>query len=601
MTDERDELNNDLDIATENVDYTEFYNEDKGKKGGNKKIILLIPIAVILCVICVITAIIVERMTPSKEYANLYDYYGVEEGSVSVIWDGILVDEAIKIENTYYLELSFVQENFDNKFYYDESLNKLLYTTLEEIYTISFADMAFLKGDEVVSCDYYVAVRQDEEIFVALDFIEERVKLTTYVLNAPDRIVIVSDGVKVNPVEFSEDAKIRVKDSIKGKILANPLQEEIWYAIDSKVKSGWVSVASKDGRRGFVEKKSILKTETEVYEYNSGYTEPEYKGNQRDYEILMVWHAIYKVEDNALIEDLLANSKGVTTVSPTWYKVKDESGELISMADKDYVNYIHSLGMEVWPLVSDFTNVEGEGWSVKELLSNAQNRRALIENLINEVLTLECEGINIDFEYIRADNGTDYAQFIRELSIRCREEGIVLSTDNPPPKPYNQQYNFKVLGEFVDYVMIMGYDEYTKASGTPGPVASINYVSEGIEEALKMIPNDKLINGVPFYTRLWMEYVDEQGNEVFDVKTCTMENVWSTVEKLGTTPVWNDELKLYEVFADINGIHYSMWLEEETAMEERMKLVRENNLAGVSAWALGMELDSIWDVINESE
>ena len=601
MTDERDELNNDLDIATENVDYTEFYNEDKGKKGGNKKIILLIPIAVILCVICVITAIIVERMTPSKEYANLYDYYGVEEGSVSVIWDGILVDEAIKIENTYYLELSFVQENFDNKFYYDESLNKLLYTTLEEIYTISFADMAFLKGDEVVSCDYYVAVRQDEEIFVALDFIEERVKLTTYVLNAPDRIVIVSDGVKVNPVEFSEDAKIRVKDSIKGKILANPLQEEIWYVIDSKVKSGWVSVASKDGRRGFVEKKSILKTETEVYEYNSGYTEPEYKGNQRDYEILMVWHAIYKVEDNALIEDLLANSKGVTTVSPTWYKVKDESGELISMADKDYVNYIHSLGMEVWPLVSDFTNVEGEGWSVKELLSNAQNRRALIENLINEVLTLECEGINIDFEYIRADNGTDYAQFIRELSIRCREEGIVLSTDNPPPKPYNQQYNFKVLGEFVDYVMIMGYDEYTKASGTPGPVASINYVSEGIEEALKMIPNDKLINGVPFYTRLWMEYVDEQGNEVFDVKTCTMENVWSTVEKLGTTPVWNDELKLYEVFADINGIHYSMWLEEETAMEERMKLVRENNLAGVSAWALGMELDSIWDVINESE
>ena len=601
MTDERDELNNDLDIATENVDYTEFYNEDKGKKGGNKKIILLIPIAVILCVICVITAIIVERMTPSKEYANLYDYYGVEEGSVSVIWDGILVDEAIKIENTYYLELSFVQENFDNKFYYDESLNKLLYTTLEEIYTISFADMAFLKGDEVVSCDYYVAVRQDEEIFVALDFIEERVKLTTYVLNAPDRIVIVSDGVKVNPVEFSEDAKIRVKDSIKGKILANPLQEEIWYVIDSKVKSGWVCVASKDGRRGFVEKKSILKTETEVYEYNSGYTEPEYKGNQRDYEILMVWHAIYKVEDNALIEDLLANSKGVTTVSPTWYKVKDESGELISMADKDYVNYIHSLGMEVWPLVSDFTNVEGEGWSVKELLSNAQNRRALIENLINEVLTLECEGINIDFEYIRADNGTDYAQFIRELSIRCREEGIVLSTDNPPPKPYNQQYNFKVLGEFVDYVMIMGYDEYTKASGTPGPVASINYVSEGIEEALKMIPNDKLINGVPFYTRLWMEYVDEQGNEVFDVKTCTMENVWSTVEKLGTTPVWNDELKLYEVFADINGIHYSMWLEEETAMEERMKLVRENNLAGVSAWALGMELDSIWDVINESE
>ena len=257
--------------------------------------------------------------------------------------------------------------------------------------------------------------------------------------------------------------------------------------------------------------------------------------------------------------------------------------------------------MEVWPLVSDFTNVEGEGWSVKELLSNADSRRNLIDNLINEVINLECEGINIDFEYIRDDNGEDYAQFIRELSIRCREEGLVVSTDNPPPKAYNQQYNYEILGDCVDYVIIMGYDEYTKANNEPGPVASIGYVESGIVDALEMIPADKLVNGIPFYTRLWTEYTNENGEYVLDTKTCTMEYVWSTVEKLGATPEWNDEYKLYEIFADIDGIHYSMWLEEETAMAERMKLVREHNLAGVSAWALGMELDSIWDVIIEVE
>lgn len=601
MADEREELKKDLEENSDNVDYSEFYGEDKEKKNGNKKYLFLIPIIVIICVICVVAAIVVERMTPSKEYADLYKYYGVDNGSVSVIWDAAVVDNGIKIEDTYYLELDFVLENLNDKFYYDDSLGKLLYTSLDDIYTISFAEMMYYEGENKVECDYYAAVRQGEEIFVALDFLKDKSPFTYYVVNNPDRIVIVADKESCVPLEFGPEAVIRIKASIKGKILAKPTQNEIWYKVEGDTKAGWLEVATKDGRRGFVKEEDVLGEAEEIYIYDSGYVEPAYQGNQRDYDILMVWHAIYNIEDNDKIADLLANAKGVNTVSPTWYKVKNSSGELLSMADKEYVDYIHSLGMEVWPLVSDFTNVEGEGWSVKELLSNADSRRTLIENLVNEIINLECEGLNIDFEYIRDDNGEDYAQFIRELSIRCREEGIVLSTDNPPPKSYNQQYNFKILGDCVDYVIIMGYDEYTKASGKPGPVASISYVKEGIEEALKMIPSDKLINGIPFYTRVWTESVDDNNNYVLDAKTCTMENVWSTVEKLGTTPVWNDELKLYEIFADINGIHYSMWLEEEEAMAERIKLVRDNNLAGVSAWALGMELDTIWDVIIETK
>ena len=598
MADERDDLKKDLEVE-ETVDYTEFYGEEKNN--APKKFWWIIPIIIIAVVVCIVAAIIVERMTPSKKYADLYEFYGVTTDSISVIWNETIVSDAIKIEDTYYLELEMVSENFDNRFYYDASLDKLLYTTLDEVYEIPFAQTVYHKGEEQQVSDYYIAVRENDVIYVALDFLQDKMECSYYVLTAPERVVMVSDGVEIYPLIFKEDATIRTKESIKGDILAKPQVDELWYKVEEKTKTGWIKVAIVDGRKGFVKEDEVLSSAGEAYCYDSGYEVPEYKGNQRDYELIMAWHPIYNVEDNGNIEALLANTKGVNTISPTWYKVKDETGELLSMADKDYVDYVHSLGIEVWPLVSDFTNVEGDGWSVKELLSNADNRRNLIENLINEVITLDCEGINIDFEYIRDDNGEDYAQFIRELSIRCREEGLVVSTDNPPPKAYNQQYNFEILGDCVDYVIIMGYDEYTKANNEPGPVASYEYVKSGIVDALTMIPADKLVNGIPFYTRLWTEYIDENGEYVLDTKTCTMENVWSTVEKLGTTPEWNAELRLYEIFADIDGIHYSMWLEEETAMAERIKLVREHNLAGVSAWALGMETDSIWDVIIETK
>lgn len=602
MADEREELINDLETGEENIDFNEFYGEEPGKKPRNKKIfIILIPIVIILCVICVVAAIVVERMTPNKEYADLYQYYGVEEGSVSVIWDGELVTDAFVVDDNYYLNMDFVIENFNDKFYFDESLDSVLYTTLSDIYTIPFADTIYWKGDEQVACDYYAVVRSEDEIYIAMEFLKDKVSFTYSVLEEPERVVIVSDGTSITPVVFTEEALIRTGTSIKKEILANPNKETgYWYEVSEECKEGWMAVANMDGRRGYVKASEVIGN-SDVYTYDSGFEPEVYKGNQRDHDIVMAWHPIYKVESNGDIANLLTTTEGINVISPTWYKVKNADGEIISMADKDYVDYVHSLGMEIWPLISDFTNVEGDGWSVKELLSNAESRRKLIENIIDEILILECEGVNIDFEYVREDNGRDYAQFIRELSIRCKEEGIVLSTDNPPPKAYNQYYNYKILGDCVDYVIIMGYDEYTKSSGEAGPVASIGYVKEGIEEALTMIPADKLINGIPFYTRLWSEYTDEDGNYQLDVVTCYMSNVWNKVAELGLTATWDEKLKLYEATGMVNGVYYSMWLEEETSMAAKIKLVRDNELAGISAWALGMEMSSIWDVILTTE
>ena len=314
MADEREELINDLETIEENIDYNEFYGEEPNKKPKNKKLFILIPIVIILCVICVVAAIVIERMTPNKEYADLYQYYGVEEGSASVMWDGELVTEAFVVDNHYYLNMDFIIENFNDKFYYDESLDKVLYTTLSDIYEIPFADMMYMKGDVLVECDYYVAVRSEDKIYIAMDFLKDKVSFMYSVLEEPVRVVIVSDGTSITPVVFTGEALIRTGTSIKKEILANPNSENgYWYEIEEECKEGWLAVANMDGRRGYVQKSEVIGN-SDIYTYDSGFEPEKYEGNQRDFELVMVWHPIYKTESNGDIAGLLANTKGVNVV-----------------------------------------------------------------------------------------------------------------------------------------------------------------------------------------------------------------------------------------------------------------------------------------------
>lgn len=92
--------------------------------------------------------------------------------------------------------------------------------------------------------------------------------------------------------------------------------------------------------------------------------------------------------------------------------------------------------------------------------------------------------------------------FIRELSIACRANNIILSIDNYVPE-YTYYYNRREQGIVADYVVIMGYDETLPSSETPGPVASLNFVRKGITDTLNVVDKSKVINGIPFYSRVW--------------------------------------------------------------------------------------------------
>lgn len=588
-----DELNETIDLS--------IYNDDKPshKKPKFPMPIIGIIIAVIVATIitvCITITIDHEMKKPNGSYVDIYTYYGLSEDSVSLMYEGELLNNIIQIDDKYYLEFSFVYDNICNNFYYDESLDALLYTNATQIYCFPFASLDYDINGEAAKSDYYITVKEEDSIYIALDFIKDKGPFTYITVEKPNILVMVKDDTSIIPITFYEDAIIRVGTSIKNEILANP-DESVWYEVPEDCKEGWKAVATIEGLRGYVETKYI-QGNGESFAYDSGYEIEEYANLIKDYEVHLVWHGVYWSGNNNNISSLLKNTKGVTTVSPTWFKVENETGSLLSLADKNYVKYVHGLGMEVWPLVSDFTSTDGDGWSHKELFGNATNRRNLIDNLIKEIKALGCKGLNIDFERITTEVGDDYAQFMRELSVRCRKEGLILSVDVMVPTSYNMKYNYAVLGEFVDYVMIMGYDEYYSGASEAGPNASLPFEKTGIENGLLYIPSKKIVSGIPFYTRMWIESVNANGETVLESKTYYMQTALNTVDSMKLNKVWNEELQCYAAYGTVDGATYRIWLEEERSMTAKLQLIDDYNLAGYAAWSLGQEMPSIWNVLN---
>ena len=219
----------------------------------------------------------------------------------------------------------------------------------------------------------------------------------------------------------------------------------------------------------------------------------------------MAWHVVTNQSANEKVLRTIADTKGLTTISPTWFTIADTNGNINSLASSQYVNYAHQSNIEVWALVRDFDGGIGSYEESYEVLSYTSKRENLINQLIAEALQTGIDGINVDFEKISAECGEHYIQFIRELSVKCRQNGLVLSVDNYVPKTYNAHYHIEEQGKVADYVIIMGYDEHYSGSYESGSVASLNFVKEGIEATLNAVPKEKVINAVPFFTRLWKE------------------------------------------------------------------------------------------------
>lgn len=491
--------------------------------------------------------------------------------------------KSMKEGSEVYLDFDSVHDYVNQRFYWDSNENRLLYTLPDRTLSIPAGATEFESEDGTQTRDYEIVKVENDTVYLALDFVKEYTDMSLDVYENPDRAVIVTNKEE-NHARVSKDTEVRILGGVKSPILTEISKSDDVVVIEEA--GSWMKVRTVDGYIGYVKSNTLEKAEKQTRK--SEYEEPEYTNIQKDYKINLAWHQVTSQAANENVASVIAGTTGLTTISPTWFTIRDTNGNITSLASSAYVDAAHQAGLEVWGLVDNFTNQV----DTLAVLSNTQSRANMISQLITEAQNSGLDGINVDFEQITEEMSDHYIQFIRELSVECRKNQIVLSVDNYVPG-FTSHYNREEQGIVADYVIIMGYDEHFAGSEEAGSVASIDFVREGITETLKEVPKEKVINGLPFFTRLWIE-----SSSGLTSQAIGMQEAETAVANAGVTASWDEETQQNYAEWTADGNTYKIWLEDEQSLEAKLKVMQEYDLAGAAAWKLGFEKSGIWELIS---
>ncbi len=549
-----------------------------------------------------------EKYGLSKEEMSLNKYYEVvsDEEMAVIIDNEVIGVEGKLIDGVPYISYEAVRNNINSRFYWDFNENILLYTLEDGTVRADVGANYYTKGQEKMDTSYPVVKAEGADAYIAAEFVQIFSNIEYATFDNPNRIVVTATWGEVETALIRTDTQIRYQGGVKSPILTHVAKNDRVVILEQGDE--WSKVCSTDGVVGYVKVSSLKDQKVETI--SREFEEQVYSNITKDYTINMAWHQVTNSSVNTSVLQTLAQTKGLTTIAPTWFFIDDVDGNLKSLASESYVNYAHQSNIEVWAVINDFDGGIGSQSETFEVLSYTSKREKIINQLIAEALKTGVDGINVDIEHVSLEAGVHYIQFIRELSVKCRQNELVLSVDNYPPKAYNMHFDYEEQGIVADYVVIMGYDEHFGGSLEAGPVASIGYVKSGIEEMLTMVPSNKVINAMPFYSRLWEqtpktaeELAEQEGTEEAEYpmnvssKTYGMVAAMEVVADAGVTPVWDEETQTNYATWTIDDTIYEIWIEDAQSIEEKLKLMKENDLAGVASWKLGLESENIWNVI----
>ena len=556
----------------------------------------LIPVVVAFMLIIVVLVAgyktgLLERYTYSNEMADLNEYFEIYSADAVpiVLQDERIADQAIVADGVYYLPLDTVLTYFNDTFYYDSAEQLLLYATPTDIVRTAVGTSTYTENGAETDAGYVVALNRDDKAYVALDFVRKYTNFSWEAYDKPLRLQIYTEWGSVKTATVKKDTKVRYQGGIKSSILTSVEKGDKVTVLETMEK--WSKVKTPDAIIGYVENKRLTDAKDTEQTPVTDVVAPEYTSISREGKVNLVWHMVTNVTANAKVDQLLATSKNVNVISPTWFALADNQGNLSSLADADYVNKMHAQGIQVWALVKNFDlNTEV---NTTEVLSRTSSRTNLISQIISGVKAYGIDGVNLDFELVPEEAGPAYVEFIRELSVSCRKEGIVFSIDNFPPGGYNAYYDLETQGKVADYVIIMGYNEHWVGGPEYGPVASIDFVEKGITDTIASVPAEKVINALPFYSILWT-LSEPTGSEAY-----TMTNQAEWVAQTGAQVQWDDTACQNHAAVTLDGVNYEIWLEDAQSIGVKLNVMKKYNLAGVAAWRLGQETPDIWDVITE--
>ena len=571
----------------------------------------------IICIILLVAVglgfILYHKYGSSKEKADLKNYYGISDknelgvtvnNKVIKNSDGNAVGRLIDGEA--YVEYSVVRDYINERFYWDPNENIMLYTLPNGNVSVEVGSKDYTEVTEKKSETYTILKTEGRTAYIAVPFIQQYTNMDYNIYKTPNRVAITSSWGEIESAIVKKKTEVRYQGGVKSPILTEVKKSDKVTVLEDE--DDWKKIATEDGFVGYVKTRTLKKIQKETTKRD--FDEPKYTNISVGHTINMAWHNIENEDANSYALETIASTKGLNVIAPTWFKIADTDGNLTSLASSDYVNYAHQVNLDVWATVRDFHGGINSYDETYEVLSYTSKRENLINQIIAAALQTGIDGINLDFELISTECGEHYIQFVRELSVKCRQNGLVFSVDNYVPQPYNEHYDLKEQGIVADYVVIMAYDEHTEGSYKAGSVSSYNYVKDGIQNAAKSVSSEKLIAAVPFYTRLWLEtpktdaeLASEEGTEAANYKNKVsstalgMDEAQQVVQEAGAQTEWDDTTKQNYAQWETEEGTYKIWLEDTKSLEEKLKLIKSDNLAGVAEWKLGWENSDVWDMI----
>ncbi len=570
-------------------------------------IVLIVIIVVAACVAMMIGAVAITKYKPSTERADLnevFKLYADEEKGIAaageneyaIVMQTYIADErAIMQDGEIYVPYALAKEYFDDRIYFDYNEDQFIFTNAVESKQAEPGNTYYSVDGEKKDLGYAIVIKQDSQAYVAIDFISSVTPVTFVVSDNPNHIYVTYDFSDVDTASVKKDTQIRKLGGIKSPIVADVTKGDEVLVVEEL--DDWTRVMTKDGYLGYLKSNKVTKTETK--DLDSQFSEPEYTSNSIGKKVCLAWNNM-----GGTLEEITKNDKSLNVISPCWLSVSDGNGNVKDSCSSSYIKSAHGKGYQVWAMVDDF-NLEDGKESIRETLSHTSARKALVNNLVSIAKQYGLDGINLDFEYINEETADDFMQFMREISIACHENDIIISMDNYPPSEYRAYYDLAEQGKLMDYVVIMAYDHY-RGTGNTGANSDTQFISDIIETMSTMVDPEKTVIAVPFYSREWRiipASVAEDGNKFYENEEYgryTLEQttyMMPNAIKYLANATWQSDINMYYYEYTEDQIIHQYWIENAETIDKKLELISSKDMGGVAFWQLGQETSDVWSVV----
>lgn len=531
---------------------------------------------------------------------NSHVTYSFQNVSKPIFSDGaMLPNSAIGSKESLKLPLDAIKDIIDPSIVYEDQSQSVIITTQDKVVRLKTSQLTAQINEKPFSLRFPVE-KQGELVYVPIEPLKDLYRFDIVESEETGAVFLRKAGAVISwgtiVQEPKNEAKLRFLrsgPSIKAGIYADvqPGSKVMIWGEENE----WYQIQLQNGYIGYMRKTDVVLDKPETIPV------PQLKPNFVPWKPLggkinLTWQQVYnKNPDTSKIDPM----PGLNVISPQWFQLSDGDGNLKQMADASFMKWARTQNLQVWALFSN-------GFDPKrttEALSTYDKRMKMAKQLVSYAQMYGIQGINIDFENVYLKDKANMVQFVREMTPLLHEQGLVVSIDvtvKDGSENYSLFLDRRALGEVVDYMMVMTYDEHWGSSPKAGSVASLPWVEKGMVQIMKEddVPASKLLLGVPYYTRIWTEQTKD-GKTSVTSKAVSMDVIQKLIKEKKLTPTFDQDSGQNYVQYNEDNNTVKIWIEDEVSMKSRIELVKKYDLAGVASWSRSFEKPEIWTLIKD--